>query len=172
MKHLIHTSLLILSLFLCACGGGGGGGSDNPADLSVYSEPSTIDGGDFMTVHVQISNSIDQGIILKVRAPIGLTYLTDSSYITVDSTGIKVDPTFSKADDKYTYLVYFFRRTIFGDSNYGDLKFQYEGTGSITTGTIDVDSDVFNPNESFSSQFNVKTPNFTAQDSQKVVVNN
>lgn len=165
---LLLTSLVLMT----GCGGGGGGGSSGPANISVSADPEKIDAGDVMTVTVPISDVNEDGIMLKIRTPVGLDYVNDSGYLEVDGTSLNLDPDFYKTDTKFNYLVYFLSRNLFGESNAGVLTVKYLGTAAVAAGTVDVDADVDNPDLSDSAQFDVTNPQFTAEGSDKVVVKN
>lgn len=169
----LFTFIFFATLFIgCGSGGGGGGESDPslPAIVDVDAEPATIDTGDRLVATIYLFDVNDDGIMLKIKTPIGLTYVTDSGLLTVDSQTFDVSPTFNKTDAAAGYLVYFLPRRYFGEDNRGVLRITYTGTAAVTTGTIDVDPDLDNPDVSNSAEFSVESPNFSAEASKAIVV--
>lgn len=172
MTNLKAAVFIVLALFAAGCGGGGDGGDGGPANVDISAFPEKLDAGDLTNVKITISDVNEDGIMLKIRTPLGLDYVNDTGYLKVDDVLINLDPDFYQADSKFNYLVYFLPRNYFGESNYGELTVQYQGSGAIPAGTIDVDADLDNPAVSHGKQFTVSAPNFTAVDKQKIVVSN
>lgn len=172
MKRVFSAIAISTILLLASCGGGGGGGGSGPANVNLNVDPSKIDAGDNMTVTIDISDVADNGIVLKIRTPVGLDYVTDSGYLTVEDVPLNLDPAFYKTDTKFNYLVYFVDRNLFGDGNSGQFIVTYQGTAAVASGTVDVDTDEINPSLTESQQFKVSDPKFSAEDSQKIVVKN
>lgn len=171
MKGMFRPLILAPFIFLASCGGGGGG-SSGQAVVNVSAEPSKLDAGDITTVSIEVYDVQDGGVVLKIRTPVGLDYVNDSGFLAVDGVSLNLDPDFYKTDDTYNYLVYFLGRNLFGEDNFGLLTVNYQGTGAVAAGTIDVDADANDPSVPDSSEFSADAPNFSAQDSQKVVVKN
>lgn len=173
-KFLVPLLLtLLVSAILTGCGGGGGGGEfTGPALVSVDADPSSIDTGDRTTVTIEIQEVNDDGIMLKIRTPIGLSYVSDSGTLTVDGIQINLDPASNTADTSFNYLVYFLSRKLFGTENRGTVNVVFDGTAAIETGAIDVDPDIDNPTISNTTEFDVAAPKFSAEDSQTIVVAN
>ncbi len=164
---------LCFSIILSACGGGGGGGEfEGAALVNVSANPRAIDTGDRTNVTIDIQDVNDDGIMLKIRTPLGLTYVTDSGSLTVSNIQINIDPAASKADATHNYLVYFFRRALFGSENRGTVKVIFEGTAAVETGTIDIDPDIDNPSISNTTEFDIAAPKFSAEDSKDITVAN
>lgn len=175
MKKLTSPLLLIaLTLQLLGCGGGGGGGGDaesgRPAEVEASVDINKIDTGDRTTATIFISNVNKDGIMLKIRTPVGLDYVTDSGYLTISGASINVDPTFNKTDATNNYLVYFFSRSIFGEENYGELSVQFQGSKAVAEGKIEVDPDINDLTVADSAEFNVADPKFSAEASAKIKV--
>lgn len=172
MKALFSAIAITTTLFLSACGGGGGGSSAGPAQVHLSIDHTKIDAGDTMSIEIEISDVNDDGIMLKIRTPLGLDYVTDSGYLVVEEIPLNFDPTFYKADEQYNYLVYFITRNLFGEDNYGRFTVVFKGTAAIAAGTVDVDTDVIETATPYSKQFDIKNPLFSAEDSVKIVVKN
>lgn len=173
----LHTPLFLIVCIVCtltACGGGGGGGGEftGPAIVNVSSSATTIDTGDRVNVTVYIQEVNPDGIVLKIRTPLGLSYIVDSGSLTVNNIQLNIDPTANKADSTHNYLVYFLNRSIFGENNMGEVRVIFEGTAEIAEGEIEVDSDIDNPEISNTTEFDVTAPKFSAEDAQAIIVTN
>jgi hypothetical protein len=178
-KHLYRFgSCLCLTLALAfapACGGGGGGGSSPEgelaiADTAIEVSPATIDAGDQMLVKVFVSQVRNDGVLLKVRFPIGLSYRRASSFIVVDGVSLDVDPNFQETSGGFNYLVFDFSRALFGESNFGEVRVTLDGVGPVTSGKVEVDPDLNDQSLLPSQKFDAGVPQFDAEDSEDVIV--
>ena len=165
---------LLSSLFLgCGVGGGGGGtdaASDIAASVEVAISPGVVDTGDRTTATVYIDNVSEDGVVIKLRFPIGIRYILGSSELQIDGDSIAVAPTTNVTDEKNGYLVYFFRKSLFGDSS-AFLELKLLATAKVTKGLVEVDADLNDTSVDDQDEFQVATPNFSAQGSDGIVVN-
>ena len=175
MKTVYALIISILSVaLLTGCGGGGGGGDDfiGAARLGVSLNPSVIDTGDHVKVSVHVSNVHEDGIALKVRYASGLNYVLGTAFLSVDEHEIDVGPKVNAVStaDEYTYLVFYFTQSMFGEDEEGTLEFELEGTGEILDGRLEVDADVDDPLIDNDTEFNIEAPEFLAEDEAKIEV--
>ncbi len=180
MVRMINSSYLLRSLFIfgiatlsLGCGGGGGGGGTNEdlaATVSLTVSPGSIDTGDRTTVEVFIDDLNEDGAAIKIRFPTGLTYIVGTSELEVAGDALDVAPTNNVSGDSNNFLVYYFRKSTFGDDN-GILRFKLTGVAKVADGKIEVDADLDDPNISNQTEFSVSTPNFDAQSSDGITVN-
>ncbi len=167
----ILSSLLIIGLTLSGCGGGGGGGGDDfeAASVSVSVSPSSIDTGDRAEVRVQVSDVTPDGIILKIRFPAELSYVTGTSFLQVASDQEEdrdIDPVYYVPGDTEdaSFLVFTFTLSDFGQDNSGEVVFQLRGdapTSNDSLEGVDVDAD-FRGTEELTQEF--ATGEFSAED--------
>lgn len=171
-RSLLLFLILALQLTACGVGGGGGNGDSAPsaAEVDVDADPSNIDTGDRMSVAVYLYEISDGGVMLKIKTPVGLDYVTDSGILEVDGQNIDVSPTTNKSDAAANYIVYFLPRRFFGDSNQGILHIRYSASAAIAKGSIDVDPDFNDPDVTDSKEFSIDAPNFSAEASKEIVV--
>lgn len=166
----------LISLILLGCGVGGGKGGDDSeeiaASVDVDANPSTLDTGDRMTITVYIDEVSDSGVMLKIRTPAGLSYVTDTGFLAVDDQSFDLTPTVNKGDGTYNYLIYFLSRGLFGESNQGVLTVTYNATAATgeTAAAVEVDPDFDNPDLADDAQFVIETPNFSAETSKTIKV--
>jgi hypothetical protein len=182
MKTLSLSSLLCGTLiaFAAACGGGGGGGDDfvGAATVGITLQPSSIDSGDRTQVTVDIGDVHDNGIALKIRFPNGLRYVPSSASLLVDEQQTKLTPTVNALaeDENSIYLVFYLSQSLFSSSGdeyngqVGTLRLQLEGRKAVKDGTVEVDADVDDPQESNDSEFSISTPEFAAEDEASIEV--
>lgn len=180
MKHLTSPSVTLLRytflvpalLVLTSCGGGGGGGDDfiGAARAEISASPREVDSGDRVQVRIRIQEVHENGIALKVRFPAGLEYVADSSTLEVDDAERTIAPTELETVEEQVYLVYYLSQADMGDDEQGELIFQLEGRTEVDDGEIEVDPDVDDPDVSNSTEFNVETPEFGAEDSVFITV--
>jgi hypothetical protein len=171
--RLLFGSLLVLLLiFLAGCGGGGGGDDEfiGAAIVNISASPKTIDTGDRIQVRIRIEEVHETGIALKVRYPEGLLFVNDSTKIETSDEEREVAPTTHVTDDNETYLVYYLDPDDLGENNRGELTFELEGVDSVNDGKIEVDPDVNDPDIPDASEFNVDSPEFSADADVKVTV--
>lgn len=164
--YLITTLALPLAL-MASCGGGGGGGGDEfigAAEVNINASPNEIDTGDRTQLSIRIRQVHENGIALKVRYPVGLTYVPASAVLSVDGIELDATPTVNTTVDTAVYLVFYFSQSVFGDEIEGTLSLQLEGAGEITDGQIEVDPDVDDPDKPNSSEFDSAAPEFGAED--------
>ncbi len=182
MKRLSFASLLcgILLTFAVACGGGGGGGDGfvGAATVGIRLQPSRIDSGDRTQVTIDIGDVHDTGIALKIRFPNGLRYVPSSAALVVDEQQTKLTPTVNALaeDENSIYLVFYLSQSLFRASGeeyngqMGTLRLQLEGRKAVKNGTVEVDADVDDPQESNDSEFTLGNPEFAAEDEASIEV--
>lgn len=173
MKKLLTTSLLALMISGC---GGGGGDSDfiGAALVSLNASPTKTDPGDRTEIMLHLAEVNDNGIALKVRFPTSLAYVPASSTLEVsgEDTPIDVTPAVTVRVNALRYVVYFFKRSLFGDNNQGTLKLQLAALSDDSGAKIEVDADVDDPRISNLREFDVNNPEFEAEDSETIEIVN
>lgn len=120
-------------------------------------------------VTVRISDVHTNGIVLKLRYPSGLRYVTASSLLTINDSEGDATPRINDGSGNTTYLVFFFSQAAFGD-NEGVLTLELEGVSSISDGEIEVDADVDDPKIDNANEFSIDAPEFAAEDSATIDV--
>lgn len=167
-------TISFLALISCGVGGGGGGGDsfDGAAHVSLDIDPNEIDAGDQLTATVDIHDVHEDGIMLKIRVPSGLSYIVDSTTLEVSDRIYDWDPTTRKSDSKYNYVIYFLDRDIFGDDDYGRLSVKFLGTSAVDDGKIEIDPDINNRQVTDTREFDVSDPRFSAEAEEGVTVRN
>ena len=158
--------LLLVILATASCGGGGGGGSDPyyPGEVSLQATPTSVDTGDRVAVKVQVVNPNTRGVVVKVRFPAELSYVTRTSFLKVDGVAARREPDkkgTSSADSKY-YLVYIMPQSELGNDQFGEITLALRADTKSDSAKIEVDIDIVDPSKS--SQFELSAPEFTAQD--------
>jgi len=168
----IFAVVCLLILSLGACGGSSGGGDDfaGAGRVSVSASPKEIDIGDRQKVTVDISDTNDDGVILKMRYPSGLSYVQDSSFLEVDERELDIGPQVNADDGNEVYLVYFFPKSLFDENGDGVLTFLLEGNDEVTRGKIEVDIDVDDPLIDDSNEFDTSNPEFQSEDEVDIKV--
>ncbi len=172
MKKIKYLALIIgFACLSSACGGGGGSGSsdDQPGELSIQIAPDAIDTGDRTTVRFFITEPNPDGIIVKVRFPLGLRYVIGSSELVIGGVTTRTAPTNSVSDSTYRYLTYFFREGFLIE-NSAELRFRLSGVEAVTSGAIEGDIDLNDPTIDDQDEFSVSTPNFSPLASYPVFV--
>jgi hypothetical protein len=164
--------LLITSLILASCGGGGGGDEDyiGAAKLSLDISPNVIDTGDRAAVTVKVSETDENGIILKLRVPAGMQYVADSSTLERDGGEFDLTPLFNEPGEGGNFIVYFIENTAFGSDNKGDIKFLLEAISNFGEGLVEVDADVNDPLIEDNIEFDPEEPEFLAEDVAEIEV--
>ena len=159
---------------LTACGGGGGGGGDfvGAADVWIGANPTSIDTGDRLQITLHLSNVVEDGIAVKLRYPVGLSYVPDSARLTVDGNDIDLNPQNNTPVEGVVYLVFYLSQAIFGENNRGELVVELEGIDTIRDGEISVDADVNDPAVDDALEFDPENPEFSGNDSVFVSVGN
>ena len=175
-KHLrfgCAVFLCAMSLVNCGTGGGGGGGDSTfvgAAETQLEVSPSEIDTGDRTQVTVEISNVHENGIVLKIRYPKGLSYVPGSAFLEIDEDDIDIGPQKNVTKDNDTYLVFFLNAGQFGTEGQGNVVFQLTGNSTITDGLVEVDADVNDPLVKDDAEFTVSQPEFGAEGSTEISV--
>lgn len=156
---------------LASCGGGGGGGlSGGPsADVNIDADPNHIDSGDRTTVYLEIANIREESIAIKIRYPVGLTYVAGSAYYIIDGDEFTTNPTNNDSDTTHEYLVFYLSQDGF-PSGKGTLVITLEGTADVPDDVIEVDIDLDDPDEGNGTEFDVTDPQFDAQDDDSIRV--
>lgn len=166
---------LFSSLSLVGCGGGGGGGGSSDefvgaADTQIEASPSEIDTGDRTQVTIEVSQVHENGIVLKVRYPKGLSYVPGSALLVVDDENLDIGPQKNVTKDNNTYLVFFLTAGQFGEQGEGKVVFQLTGNAAVSDGVIEVDADVNDPLVNDDNEFSPSKPEFGAESSTDIAV--
>jgi hypothetical protein len=167
----------LIALFVSAvtsCGGGGGGSSNDfqgAARVFISASPIRIDTGDRMQVSIDISEIHPDGILLKIKFPLGLRYVQASSFFKIDAFTGDATPLANVigAEDN-RFLVYSVKPSSFGEKERGKLHFELQGIGEVESGQIQVDPDVDNPLIPNSEEFNANSPDFSPEDGLGIAV--
>jgi hypothetical protein len=173
MKVLRYLLAVTLLLTIAACGDGSSDGVFGAAFVSVKATPSFIDVGDRTFVVVDIDQLDDDGILLKVRFPIGLEYLLNSSFIRVRGEDFARDPdlVFTSERENRNYLVYYLSKQQFDGNDEGTISFDLIGRSLVSRGEIEVDADIDNPNIPNEDEFDPEVTEFNREDSTSIRVN-
>lgn len=164
---------------LTSCGGGGGSSDSfvGAADVSISTTPTTIDSGDRTEVSISLWNVHENGIMLKIRFPEGLKYVSSSAFLLTDNDDVDLSPTINDAaSDGDKYLVFFLSQSLFKQSGQdyngegGTVALQLEGISAVTNGLIEVDPDVDDPQQSNDVEFDIENPEFNAQAETSITV--
>ena len=172
LSLLAVVSLIFVFQVACGTGGGSGGLSGGgPAGINVRIEPNVLDTGDRSTVTLNIGDFRDTNIAIKFRSALGLTYVTNTAFFIIDGELVDTFPTTVVSDSSaFNYLVFYISRTTFGDRGEGVLTFELEASADIENGLVEVDIDLDDPAVNNSTEFQVTTPEFNAQDTAFVRV--
>lgn len=175
MKRIVTTLLMVSAI--SGCGGGGGGGGDEylgAALVSLDVSPNEIDPGDRTELRINIAEVDENGIALKVRFPLSLGYVPSSTTIeTPDQDDpVSLAPSVTVRADEFRYVVYFMKRSRFGESNQGTLRLQLEAISEAKDVAIEIDADVDDPKISNSREFDADSPEFGAEDSETIQIEN
>lgn len=166
-------SAMGLACAVAGClGGGGGGGGDfvGAAQVSITTQPRTLDAGDRTEVTSYISEVHEDGIALKYKYPAELKYVSDSALLIDDNVENDISPGFESTVDGDTYLVFFLSQKRFGKDRSGIVTFQLRAREEVAGKAIEVDADVDDPLVPNSSEFDKKDPLFSAEDQVDIEV--
>ncbi|MCC6932149.1 MAG: hypothetical protein IT292_02695 [Deltaproteobacteria bacterium] len=161
--------LLSLGLFIVGCNVGidrennSSDSEGDPAQAELHVSPSAIDSGDRMTIDVVISEFTTKYVALKIRLPKGLTYILDSSTLTVNGTILDAGPRNDDLAGDYRYLVYYFDEDDFLPAEQGVLTLLMEGESDVAQGKVEVDIDFDDQEFDNDSEFNASDPQFDPQ---------
>lgn len=178
---LLISTLAFMSTSLLGCGGGGGGGDNSfsgAASVSVDLTPSKIDSGDETRVQIWVGDVHPNGIALKVRYPVGLTFVVNSALLTIGDKTSRIKPRFDvvTSDKRSTYLVFFLPQRLFlppkGDyqGEAGLVELRLRGLLRVRGGLVEVDADVNNTRIPDEVEFDINSPNFTPADQRSIEV--
>lgn len=169
-----------LGLFLvvigCGMGGGGGGddqvdvGSAAPPSININLTPETIDAGDRTNVRVLLQDVELDAFILKIRYPITMKYVTNSSFAKVGDKTFDIGPDQEKSDENNSYLVYYLTRDLFLEETEGTINLQIEALSSPGAIKVEGDTDIDDPNQDNSTEFDIADPQFDAVDDEPLQV--
>ena len=175
-RYFIVSCLILLAAFIVGCGIGPSNGDDtdsgegDPAQVSLRVNPRVIDSGDRIKVAIDIYAIEDPEIAVKIRIPVALSYVVDSSTLTVDNVIYDAGPLDNESDSNYTYLVYYLDEDNFALSDQGLLELTLKGESNIANGKVAVDIDLDDPEISNSQEFDIANPQFDSQASEDVRV--
>lgn len=171
-KNYCLILVCFLALFGMSCGGGGGGGQSfvGAAIVNIDAVPRKIDPADRSKVSVRINEAHENGVLLKVRYPEGLSYVKESAFIDYNGNKNDISPLQGEfADNRFKYLVFCFAPSDFKDRS-ARFDFELVGTSEVADGEIEVDPDVKATDTSESCIFNVEDPQFNAEDTVSIEV--
>ena len=170
-KFLILLALVLLASQLCSCGGGGGGDSFvGAAKVSLSVDPNKIDTADQSEVRMMLSHVHPEGILLKLKFPVGLEYVRDSAILKVDGSEDPISPSVNKKKDNDRYLVFFLSQDQFGQDAEGEVRLQLTAVDPVAAGMVEVDPDVNDPRVRDSKEFDIDAPEFVAEDAEDIQV--
>lgn len=165
------------ALFLLGCGGSGGSSDSDfvgAAESKLTIAPNTIDTGDRALARIELSNVYQDGIMLKVRYPLGLRFISGSTLLGLtkdDKDAREVAPTIIGAAKDQNYLIYFINpKSSRKDDQKYYLSFEFEGTQKIRDGEIEIDADIDDPNIVNTLEFTLADPEFLAESSATINV--
>lgn len=171
MKRVQSYKAAILLVALCtACGGGGGDGTIEPAQVKIKVTPDVIDSGERTRVRLELYSFSDSKVIVKVRYPSGLNFVTDSAAYLVDNQDVEIEPDVEAEGDSQDYLVFFVNTDELNNPDKLELLFQLRGVEDVTPSQIEVDIDLDDEDITNSEEFSVETPQFDVQESAYIQV--
>jgi hypothetical protein len=169
------VGLLALSaaatLVTLGCGGGGGRSAPNdPGDVFITLEKSTIDVGNFSQLYLEANNINENGVLLKLRYPTSLTYSKRSAVLFPGEDKEEyIFPYTEESTDSERYLVFFFTPSKrIGD----DIRM------ALNLKAIKKDDDAFveiglsnnDPNVFDSQEFKINRPFFSPLDREDIYI--
>lgn len=159
----------VAALGVCTGCGGGGSGDDfiGAANVSISVSPNKIDTGDRAQVAVDIDRVHPNGISLKLRFPLGVEYVNDSTVLSVGAEQhTSLNPTTIVDTGDAVYIVYYLPQILFGEKGEmpGLLTLEFEARAIVRNGQIEVDADVDNPNIDNATEFDPDNPEFADED--------
>lgn len=158
-KHLFIYIFLLC--FLLSCGGGGGGESDfvGGANVSIAVRPDKVDTGDHVLLRTVISDVYKDGIALKFRYPVALSFVPESAYFEADGEDVKITPNYEEfaASGRFVYLVFFLTQPEIIE-NGAVVYLELKADSIMEEADISVDADIN------TGEFNVNEPQFSPQD--------
>ena len=172
MRFLQKCLPVALLAFAIGCGGSSGSDFLGAATISIRVVPSVIDTGDRVRVIITIDDVNENGIALKVRAPMQLDYVPDSSTLDTDGSDDPLpEPQMFTIDDD-NYLIYYLAQSLFGDDGFrsGILVFEFEANNETEEALVEADADVDDPLISNATEFNPDNPEFSAEDFAVVII--
>ena len=174
----VYTSALLIGLLLISCGIGGsddgyaGDSEGDPAQVKLNVSPNAIDSGDHMYLDLVISELTVKNIAVKIRVPVGLSYVLDSSTLTVGDTILDASPEENVVVDSYVYLVYYLDQDDFLPDGEGVLSLSLEGDADVSSGKVEVDIDYDDQGIDNDEEFESEQPQFDAQVEEDIRVGN
>ncbi|MDD2943670.1 MAG: hypothetical protein PHC51_11980 [bacterium] len=163
--------IVLASLFLfSSCGGGGLHPDAGPAVPKVHLSKEHIDSGDVTEVKIDIGDISSEEFIVKVRYPLGLSYVYDTSFFEINRKTYDTGPDHNLADSSYNYLVYFLNGNDIRYSGSLELNFELRGVSEVAAGFVEVDIDLDDLEVSNLSEFTIADPRFTMVADAKIRV--
>ena len=170
-------SLITLASALALTGCGSSGGDDDfigAAHVSISASPTTIDTGDRTSIKITISDLHKDGILLKIYHPSAFSYVQNSASLRIEDKEYHLDPDIDIASGEFVkagrFLVFFLSHKTFGESQYGELRFELEGMSTIRSGEVGVDADVNDPLIDDSVEFEPSDPKYASEASVWITV--
>lgn len=166
---------ICILLPLIGCGGDssssfGGGGA---ALVAITTDPSKIDIQDRTSVKITLKEVNRSGIVVKIRFSNKLEYAPGTTFLRVSGEDRSLEPDFNIRDGNRRYLVYFLRRSFFGEipdeedlitkSEEGELRLELTGRERVQNSLVEVDVDVDDPLISNDQEFSLENPGFQAE---------
>ena len=173
MRSTAVALIIVAALLALSCGGSETGfhrSDKGPADLRVSAIPSVIDTGEQIEVRVHVSDIAAGGIMLKLRVPLGLRWVDNSTFLQAGSRIYEFAPQTVESDTGHTYLVFFFTPFSFNGAIAGELVNTFFGQQEVSSGFVEVDADPDDPEVEDWEEFDIAAPLFTAQDRASIQV--
>lgn len=171
------VSFLVAVTLLAPLITGCGDDNDNPlssgtAYLDVEADPEIIDQGDKTFVRIRVDDIKDEEFFLKVRYPAGMEYLKDSSFVESDGKDISRDPNqeFYNAEEDKNYLIYWLSKEEIDDEDDTTVTLNLVGRSRVSSGKIEVDADLDDPEIANSREVKEEDPQFGAEASVDIQV--
>lgn len=167
--RLVFIIAMVLLLF-SSCGGGGLHPDTGPAVPKIRLSKEHIDSGDVTEVKIDIGDISSEEFVVKIRYPLGLSYVFDTSFLEINRKTYDTGPDYNLADSSYNYLVYFLNGN---DIRYSDslaLNFELRGVSEVASGFVEVDIDLDDLEVRNTVEFTVADPRFTPVSDAKIRV--
>ena len=158
-------------LLLWSCGGGGGGGGDedyqSAAEIDLNVVPNDIDPGDRSLVTMHVGKVRPEGLLLKIRYPLGVVYVAESGRFERGGLLFTLTPALEVADDKNVYLLFLFNQSDFGPDGQDTalLQFEIRAVNGGIQGAVEADPVIREPGATIAEQFDIANPLFGAKES-------
>jgi hypothetical protein len=170
---LTTTASITGSITGCGSGGSDSSAFGGTAFVSVSASPNLIDVGDQTFVKIEVGDISNESFFLKVRFPPSLSYIAGTSFIEVDGKDVRRDPEriFYNEDERKNYLIYFLEKAEIDNEKDTRVTLNLVGEERLSSGKIEVDPDIDNPNIPNNEEFDPANPQFGAETETDIEVN-